>query len=60
MVSLWSVLEFESWYDNWGKDFNSESNIIYLGLLEYSGIDWPDVFSHSIPYGASLVVSKRT
>jgi hypothetical protein len=44
-MSLWGVLECAICGHNWDRDMNAANNVKYLGLLEYDGLDRPEVFT---------------
>jgi hypothetical protein len=44
-MSLWGVLKCAICGHNWDRDVNAANNIRYLGLLEYDGLDRPEVFT---------------
>jgi hypothetical protein len=44
-MSLWGVLECAICVHNWDRDVNAANNTRYLGLIEYDGVNRPEVFS---------------
>jgi hypothetical protein len=56
-MSLWGVLECTICGHNWDRDVNAANNIRYLGLLEYDGLDRPDVFTSRTEDGTNNLQS---